>query len=68
MRFGFFRGGRKMLTPEQQHSRAALEQEKVDQVLSKQDARYDAMTEEERTAYYLKPNFITRLKKSLRGQ
>jgi hypothetical protein len=47
---------------------AALEQEKVNEIVSKQDARYDAMTEEERDQYYMKPNLMTRIKKSLRGQ
>jgi hypothetical protein len=65
---GFGRGGRKVLTEEQIHNRAALQQEKVDEVLAKQDAHYDAMTPEERDAYYLKPNLRTRLKKAFRGQ
>jgi hypothetical protein len=47
---------------------ATLQQEKVDEVLSKQDARYDSMTDEEREKYYMKPSLKTRLKKSLRGQ
>lgn len=47
---------------------AALEQEKIGEVLSKQDARYDAMTDEERERFYMKPNLITRIKKALRGQ
>ena len=54
--------------PEQQMKGAALEQEKVNEIVSKQDARYDAMTEEERDQYYMKPNLMTRIKKSLRGQ
>jgi hypothetical protein len=65
---GFGRGGKKVLTVEQVYSRDALEQEKVDEVLSKQDARYDAMTPEERERYYLKPGLLTRIKKALRGQ
>ena len=47
---------------------ATLEQEKVNEVVSKQDARYDAMTEEEREKYYMKPSLMTRIKKGLRGQ
>jgi len=47
---------------------AALEQEKVNSVLAKQDARYDAMSDDEREQYYLKPSLLTKLKKSLRGQ
>jgi len=47
---------------------AALQQEKVDEIVSKQDSRYDAMTEEERAKYYMKPSLMTKIKKSLRGQ
>jgi hypothetical protein len=45
-----------------------LQQEKIDDVLAKQDARYDAMSDEEREKYYLKPSVTTRIKKALRGQ
>lgn len=67
--FGLF-GWRRGATPrpEQQMNSAALQQEKVDEVLSKQDARYDAMSEEERENYYMKPNVMTRIKKALHGQ
>jgi hypothetical protein len=65
---GFGRGGRKVLSEEQIHNRDDLQQEKVDEVLSKQDARYDAMTPEERDKYYLKPSLLTKLKKAFRGQ
>ncbi len=54
--------------PEQQLKSAALEREKVNEILSEQDARYDAMTEEERNEYYMKPKLLTRIKKALRGQ
>lgn len=64
--FGWRRGV--TLRPEQQKNRAALQQEKIDEVLAKQDARYDSMSDEEREKYYLKPNLMTRIKKSLRGQ
>lgn len=47
---------------------AALQQEKVNEVLAKQDARYDGMTEEERERYYLKPSLLTKMKKAFRGQ
>ncbi|HEY5092034.1 MAG TPA: hypothetical protein VII60_02130 [Acidimicrobiales bacterium] len=71
-RFGSFgglgRGGKKALSEEQIHNRDNLQQEKVDEVLSKQDARYDAMTPEEREEYYLKPSLLTKLKKAFRGQ
>jgi hypothetical protein len=65
---GFGRGGKRVLTDKQIHNRDALQQEKVDEVLAKQDARYDAMTPEERETYYLKPSLLTRLKKAVRGQ
>jgi hypothetical protein len=71
-RFGSFggmgRGGKKALTDAQIHNRDALQQEKIDEVLSKQDARYDAMSPEERDKYYLKPSLLTKVKKALRGQ
>jgi hypothetical protein len=62
------RFGKKALTDKQIHNRDALQQEKVDEVLAKQDARYDAMTPEEREIYYLKPSLFTKLKKAFRGQ
>jgi hypothetical protein len=67
--FGLF-GWRRGATPrpEQLLNSAALQQEKVDEVLSKQDVRYDAMSDEEREKYYMKPNVMTRIKKALRGQ
>ncbi len=70
MRFfgiGFGRGGPKILTPEQRMNMEDVEQEKVDHVVAKQDARYDAMTDEEREKYYMKPNLMTKIKKALRG-
>ena len=60
---GFLGRGRWMPTPEQQMNDAALEQEKVNQVLAKEDARYDAMGEAEREQYYLKPSVFTRLRR-----
>jgi hypothetical protein len=54
--------------PDQVKNSAVLEQEKVNEIVSKQDARYDAMTEEEREKYYLRPSLTTKIKKSLRGQ
>jgi hypothetical protein len=62
------RGTRATPRAEQQLKSAALEQEKVNEVLAKQDARYDSMSEEERERYYLKPSLITKIKKALRGQ
>jgi len=34
----------------------------------KQDSRYDAMSEDEREKYYMKPSLMTKIKKALRGQ
>ncbi len=60
--------GPKVISPEQKLSNAALEQDKVADMVAKQDARYDAMSEEERDKYYVHPNLITKIKKALRGQ
>lgn len=69
---GFFGGrgrrGPETLRPEQQMNSAALQQEKVDEIVSKQDAHYDAMSEQERAKYYMKPSLMTKIKKALRGQ
>jgi hypothetical protein len=56
------------LRPDQQTSDDILAREKIDKVLAKQDARYDAMSDEERENYYLKPNLMTKIKKAIRGQ
>jgi hypothetical protein len=37
-------------------------------VHNKEDARYDAMTEEEREKYYLKPGLFTKIKWYFRGE
>lgn len=70
---GIFGGGSQMnppkvISPEQKLNSAALEQDKVVDIVNKQDARYDAMSEEERDKYYVHPNLITKIKKALRGQ
>ncbi|HEY5439326.1 MAG TPA: hypothetical protein VIJ99_10545 [Acidimicrobiales bacterium] len=41
---------------------------KVDEVTSNADARYDAMTDEEREKYYVKPSLKTKIVRALRGQ
>ena len=51
----FGSGTKQVLSPEQQCNRDELGQEKVDEEVAKQDARYDAMTPEERDEYYLIP-------------
>ena len=67
--FGLFGGrGKAPLRPEQQINNATLQQEKVNEIVSEQDARYDAMTPEQRDEYYMKPSLMTRIKKSFRGQ
>jgi hypothetical protein len=70
---GIFGGSRqnsgpKVYTPEQIKSSDVLGQDNVDKLDAKQDARYDAMTEEERDKYYVNPNLITKIKKALRGE
>jgi hypothetical protein len=40
----------------------------TDEINAAEDQRYDAMTDEERNAYYLKPNWRTRLRTSVRGR
>jgi hypothetical protein len=67
-RRGFLGRSRAAPTPEQQMNDAALEQEKVNQVLAEEDARYDAMTDEEREKYYVKPSAMTKFKKYFRGE
>jgi hypothetical protein len=67
-RSGFLGRGRAPLRPDQQLNNAEAEQEKVNEVLAKEDARYDAMTDEEREKYYVKPSPITKIKKFFRGQ
>ena len=68
--FGFNGGGRgrRLLRPDQVMNNAAVEQDKVDHIVAEQDARYDAMTPQERDEYYMKPTLMTRIKKALRGQ
>jgi hypothetical protein len=64
--FGQWR--RQPLRPEQQLASDALEQDKINDIVAKQDARYDAMTDSQRDKYYMKPSMRDRIKKSLRGQ
>ena len=66
--FGLFgwRGGTH--PSDQMKNSEVIQQEKIDDVLAKQDARYDAMSAEEREKYYLKPSVTTRIKKAIRGR
>jgi hypothetical protein len=61
-------GGSIPMSPEQQQNAADAEQEKIEAAQSKEDARYDAMTEEEREKYYLKPSPLTKIKWYFRGE
>ncbi len=65
--FGIGRRGPRTLTPEQRMNMETVDQEKAEHVVAKQDARYDAMTDEEREKYYMKPSFMTKIKKALHG-
>ena len=66
--FGGQARGPRTISPERLKNNQALQQDKVSEVLSKQDARYDAMTEEERDKYYVHPNLFTKIKKAFRGE
>jgi len=57
-----------VVSPERQKANAALGQDEVVDINAKQDARYDAMTEEERDKYYVHPNVFTKIKKAWRGE
>jgi hypothetical protein len=61
-------GGSIPLSPEQQQNADNAEQENIVEVHTKEDARYDAMTDEEREKYYLKPSPLTKLKWYFRGE
>jgi len=58
----------KTISQEQLINNEAVQQENVDKVVAKQDARYNSMTEEEREKYYMHPSLMTKIKKALRGQ
>jgi hypothetical protein len=60
--------GPKVVSPEVQKNNAILNEDKVDHLIADQDARYDAMTEEERDKYYVHPNLFTKIKKAFRGE
>lgn len=51
------------MTPEQRLNADEAAQEKIERVLAKEDARYDAMNEAEREKYYLKPSLIARIRR-----
>ncbi len=64
--FRFVRGTR-WQRPDQILNKTEAESMKVDEVTHNADARYDAMSEEERQSYYVNPSRGTRLKKFIRG-
>jgi hypothetical protein len=64
--FSFVRGNR-WQRPDQTLNKSQAESMKVDEVTSNADALYDAMTDQERQAYYVSPSRGTRMKKFLRG-
>jgi hypothetical protein len=68
MAFGGMARRPKTLSQEQLINNETVQQEKVNQVVAKQDARYNSMTEEERERYYMHPSLMTKIKKALRGQ
>jgi len=65
--FRFVRGNR-WQRPDQILNKSEAESMKVDEVTSNADARYDAMTDEEREKYYVKPSLKTKIVRALRGQ
>jgi hypothetical protein len=63
-------GGRGRLTPraDQIQNKQGVEEIKLEHVEDDEDARYDAMTEEQREAYYVNPGLWTKLRKKARGR
>ena len=68
MPFLSMRGGRIVPNAEQIRNKAGVEEIKVEQVEGQEDARYDAMTDAQREAYYVNPSLWTRLRKKARGR
>lgn len=64
--FRFVRGNR-LQRPDQIVNKTEAESMKVDEVTSNAHARFDAMTDEERPAYYVNPSRATRMMKFIRG-
>ncbi len=56
------------MSPEHQQNAADAVQDKIEEVHSKEDARYDAMTDEEREKYYLHSSPFTKIKWYFRGE
>jgi hypothetical protein len=46
----------------------ALEEMATDEALSEEDSRYDAMSDDQRDAYYVNPSLWTRISKRFRGR
>ncbi|MGA2968360.1 MAG: hypothetical protein ABSE75_00965 [Acidimicrobiales bacterium] len=49
--------------PTQLRNSDAIDEMKVDKINATEDARYDSMTDAERSAYYVNPSLSTRLRK-----
>jgi hypothetical protein len=56
------------LRPDQKLNNADAEQENVNKILANDDARYDAMSDEGREKYYVKPSAPTKFKKLSLGR
>lgn len=56
------------LRPDQVQGANALEDVKIDAITSKEDSRFDKMSEAQRDAYYVHPNLVTRFVKFFRGR
>ena len=54
-------------TPSQSRNDQEVEAMAVEKAVAKDDATYDAMTDAERQAYYLRPSLFSRLKKRVTG-
>ena len=64
----FFRCiGRGRKSPEQVRNDGEVAAMAVERAVAKDDAKYDAMTDAERQAYYLRPSLFSRLKKRVKG-
>ncbi len=67
-RGGGLGGGRVVPSEAQIRNKAGVEEIKLEHVEGQEDARYDAMTDAQREAYYVSPSLWTRLRKKARGR
>jgi hypothetical protein len=61
--FTLNRGNKAPPNPTQLKNSEGLDEMKVDKINATEDARYDAMTDAQRDAYYVNPSLSTRLRK-----